>query len=158
MQKKILKQLNDFIRGLRVNKPKAIFIVSGDFNSSKVPIQHMQTLSPDGSTFRRIGEVRALESKTDWVFGANLELVSSRAEWHDDLSDHALIACELSFLSQRPVSSHVKIPCPTRSLKLCALAESKSRNLSEFLAVFALLKKRDPHLRKNRVGLTQKKK
>ena len=69
-QKKILKGVNEFVRDLMSNKPNAILIVSGDFNSSKTPIQHMRILSPDGPTFRRIGEVRALDSKTDWVFGA----------------------------------------------------------------------------------------
>ena len=101
------------------NKPKALVIVSGDFNSSKTPIQHMRILSPDGPTFRRIGEVRALESKTDWVFGANLKLLSSGAEWRDGLSDHALIACELSYQSHRPTASHFKIPCPIRCLGMC---------------------------------------
>ena len=118
-QKKILKRVNEFVRDLMSNKPKALVIVSGDFNSSKTPIQHMRILSPDGPTFRRIGEVRALESNTDWVFGANLELLSSRAEWRDGLSDHALIACELSYQSHRPTASHFKIPCPIRCLGMC---------------------------------------
>ena len=41
---------------------------------------------------------------------------------------------------------------------MCALAESKSKNLFEFLMVFARLKSRGPHLRKGRTGLIQKEK
>ena len=57
-QKRLLRQLQDWITEVRCRKPTAIFLLAGDFNTALRPVEHLHDLSYANSdehpTFRRL--------------------------------------------------------------------------------------------------------
>ena len=57
-QKRMLRQLHDWITEVRCKKPSVIFLLAGDFNTSQRPVEHLHELSHANSTehptFRRV--------------------------------------------------------------------------------------------------------
>jgi exonuclease III len=108
-KRKYIRPFSEWLVELQARKPKAVFVVCGDFNQDKNPLPHMHTVNKEEITFRRKHLNGLRQSRTDWVLVSKRIENSCRYSWND-LSDHALIACSLHIPNARPQASHILIP------------------------------------------------
>ena len=133
-QRKYLKPLEQWILDLISRKPHATFIVAGDFNTARQPIQHLQPLlEPTVMTFRRTIKGRLVQSRTDWVMVKGQILDHETVQKWYEQSHHSLVLSVIEIPNQKPKATHIKIPDAAAAKLLCEEAAKKSTNLDEFL-------------------------
>ena len=158
-QKRLLKQLQDWIIELRCKKPTAIFLIAGDFNTAKQPIEHFHELShEDGTehpTFRRVVQGVTRQSRTDWVLCSHELHHETLYHWTAH-SDHCVIECSMELPRSQPKATHIVLPKADVVLEMCKNAQEQSRTVQDFLKHLSAQARTRKHLKKIRVTLKQK--
>ena len=136
------------------NKPKALWIISGDFNSKKAPFKLlMPTITPI-YTFKRKKQDKIVSSITDWTFSLPTTQSSGTNEM-TDFSDHTIITnsfiCETT---SRP--PQIIIPDKNKTFQHCINAEINASCFQEFYHNLSEIALSNPPILTRRVRIIQK--
>jgi hypothetical protein len=105
-KRSLLKPIKNCIIQIQKTKPKALVIVSGDFNSHKNPLDGLSQLCDNQPTYERMLLDKRVQSKLDWIFSA-----VKPKKWEfkimDNIhSDHKILIADISLEGFVACKSH----------------------------------------------------
>jgi len=158
--KKIFNAIKSNIQGwiltMMLNKPKALWIISGDFNSKTQPFKDLIPTATPEFTFMRKQATKTISSVTDWTMTMTTTKFSSITSM-TNFSDHITITNTFKCNSQNR-NTTIMIPNKRLALKNCFTSEINAQNFSSFLNTLKELSSRTQTNVNHRIRIFMKEK
>ena len=146
--------IQGWIMSMINNKPKALWIISGDFNSKKAPFKLLVPTTTPVYTFKRKRGDKIVSSITDWTLSLPTTQSSGENEM-TDFSDHRTITS--SFICEttsRP--AQIIIPDKNKTFQHCIIAETNASCFQTFYHILSEMALSNPPVITRRVHIIQK--